>query len=566
MINKGYALAMAFFVIPFVSVCAKAEASVTFESLPDEKIYNDFVVGPGKIDMELAPGESGTFEISVSNRLGTDKTFSISEEDFTGSDDPKKTVVLLGSDRGPYSLRDYLSIGTSSVVIPHGMKSRISVKVAVPRDAQPGGLYGSVIVGTISKNDNASDTSGISPTNPIVTRVGTLIFVRVKGDVNENGYLSDFKLSGGKSVAFNSDRIVFELLFKNEGNVHLSPKGTIKIKNMLGTTVGALEVDPWFAMPNSLRFREVEWKPAFLFGRYVAEASIYRGYGEGSDQKVISFWIIPWKVVAGILVGLVLILLVIGKVKGKRSSGAKMVVLVASIIIMAGTVNAETMSSTNYKLESDSINFGGGRSSSGSYIIEDTLGEIATGISSSTNYTMKAGYQQYQVSSISVTPASDVVMSPSIGGLTGGVANGQTSFTVTTDNPAGYMATISVNNSPALISSTDSFADYAPAGAVPDFAFTSDPDSSSFAFTPESGDLADQYKDSGAVCGVGGNDTADACWDGLSVVAKTILNRNSPNQPVGTVSTVKFRAVSGSNHVQEDGVYTATTTITVLSL
>jgi hypothetical protein len=234
--------------------------------------------------------------------------------------------------------------------------------------------------------------------------------------------------------------------------------------------------------------------------------------------------------------------------------------------VFSNTDAQEVMSSTNYKLESDSINFAGGRSVSGSYIIEDTAGEIATGISSSTNFTMKAGYQQNSVVTLSLTPASNVTMSPSIGGLTGGVANGQTSFTVISDNPAGYTATIKAESSPALITATDSFADYAPSGADPDFIFANASDASSFAFTTEGTDITQRYKNSGSNCGVGSGDTADACWDGLSTTDKAILNRTSANQPLGTVTTIKFRAASGSSHVQEDGVYVATTTVTVLSL
>jgi hypothetical protein len=236
------------------------------------------------------------------------------------------------------------------------------------------------------------------------------------------------------------------------------------------------------------------------------------------------------------------------------------------VSVISSTANAETMSSTNYKVESDSVNFGGGRATSASYKIEDTMGEIATGISSSTNYTLKAGYQQNNVVTLSVTPATNVIMSPEIGGLTGGTSNGETSFSVTTDNPAGYTATISAEGSPALNSPLDSFSDYVPVGAVPDFSFSNNPSSSSFAFSPEGDDIDIRYKNSGITCGVGSNDDANACWDGLSTSEKTILNRPSANQPIGTITTLKFRAESGNSHVQLDGVYVATTTVTVLSL
>jgi hypothetical protein len=236
------------------------------------------------------------------------------------------------------------------------------------------------------------------------------------------------------------------------------------------------------------------------------------------------------------------------------------------LFLFAQITNAEVMSSSNYKMGTDSINFGGVRSSSGSYIVEDTAGEIATGDSSSATFAIKAGYQQDSTVNITVVPASNVTMSPSIPGLTGGTSNGQTTILVTTDNPAGYSANISAEASPALNNLYASFADYTPSGADPDYTFSNSSTASSFAFTPEGGDISSRYKNSGATCAIGSSDTSNACWDGLSTSNKTIAVRNSPNTPFGTVTTIKFRAESGSSHVQQDGIYTATTTITVLSL
>ncbi len=225
------------------------------------------------------------------------------------------------------------------------------------------------------------------------------------------------------------------------------------------------------------------------------------------------------------------------------------------------------MASSHWKIQSDSVNFGGVRSSSGNFTIEDTAGEIATGISTSTHYIMGAGYQQMQVIYISVTAAPDVTLSPALGGLTGGTSNGSTTFIVTTDDPAGYTATIQASSSPALRTAYDSFADYVPGGAVPDFTFTNAATSSSFAFSPEGADITASYKDNGsAPCGTGSQDTALACWNGLSTSPKTILIRTSDNQPSGTQTTLEFRAASGSSHVQTNGTYIATTTVTVIAL
>ena len=229
-------------------------------------------------------------------------------------------------------------------------------------------------------------------------------------------------------------------------------------------------------------------------------------------------------------------------------------------------VSNAQMSSSNYNIESDSLNFGGSRSSSASYIMEDTLGEVATGLSSSTIYAMSAGYQMMQETVLSVVPATNITMSPSIGGLTGGTANGQTTFTVMTDNPAGYTVTIAASTSPALSSPADSFADYVPVGALPDYTFTNATDNSTFAFTVDGFDIDNRYKGAGSLCGQTSDAGTVACWDGLSTSDRTIVSRSSPNHPSGIMTVLRFRAESGSEHVQTSGLYTATTTVTVVAL
>ncbi|MEK7213799.1 MAG: hypothetical protein AAB637_01635 [Patescibacteria group bacterium] len=69
-------------------------------------------------------------------------------------------------------------------------------------------------------------------------------------------------------------------------------------------------------------------------------------------------------------------------------------ILISGFIFPIYFASAQVMSSSKYKIQSDSMNFGGARSSSGSYIIEDTVGEIATGDSSGNTHKVRAGYQQ----------------------------------------------------------------------------------------------------------------------------------------------------------------------------
>ena len=287
---------------------APAGPTVSIDKLPDATVYGDFVVGPGKTEVELAPGETRSFELTVSNRVGRSRIFTVSEEDFKGSNDPGQTVTLLGDDRGPYSLKDYIHVATTSIALQNGYRAHIPVVISIPADAEPGGLYGSIIVGTVSDQEPVDASGGAVPTSPVITRIGTLFFVRVSGPVFTDGKMTSFSLSDGRSIVWDASSIKFNILYKNTGNVSVNPYGVITVNNITGSPVTTLQVDPWFAMPQSTRFRQLEWKPPFLFGRYVAHASINRGFGSTVDEMELVFWVIQWKIIATVLAILIVVI------------------------------------------------------------------------------------------------------------------------------------------------------------------------------------------------------------------------------------------------------------------
>ncbi|TAL48896.1 hypothetical protein EPN83_02975 [Patescibacteria group bacterium] len=249
----------------------------------------------------------------------------------------------------------------------------------------------------------------------------------------------------------------------------------------------------------------------------------------------------------------------------KRACHIALVILVLGGAVLQ-SLSAAVMSSSNYKIQSDSINLGGGLSTSTSYTQESTFGEVATGESSSASYKIKAGYQQMQEVYLAITAAADVTLSPSLNGLTAGTSTGSTAVTVTTDSPAGYELYIKASSSPALSSSSDSFANYTPAGADPDFSFTITSTVSEFGFSPEGTDIAQEYQDNGSACNTGSSDTDNSCWNALTTTNELIATKSSGNHPSGTAITVEFRAENGSSHTQTAGAYSATTTLTLLAL
>lgn len=293
----------------FFAVCIFGKIGLTpvlaykIEALDDPDVKGDFVLGPGKTELFMNPGETYTKDLLITNRLGQTMEFNVIIEDFKGSKDPEQAVNLLGDARGPFSLRDFIKPEISKFTLKHNERIILPVTVAIPTSSEPGGLYASVLVVTNPPDSELqAEKDKAQGQTKLISRLGTLFFVRVKGNAKEEGALKNFKVREDR-IFFEKAPVPMEILFENTGSVHLMPYGSIEIKNILGQKIDEINLDPWFVMPDSLRTRAIEWAgKKMLFGRYTADLLVNRGYGDILDKRTISFWVIPWKVVLVIFI------------------------------------------------------------------------------------------------------------------------------------------------------------------------------------------------------------------------------------------------------------------------
>lgn len=288
-----------------------AEVEQTFDpvelGIPVERIPNasdvvgDFVVGPGKFEAMVTPGKSNTMEMVITNRTGYDRRFNLEVEDVTGSSDGSDSVILLGNDRGPYSIKDYIEFPATSFDLKQGERARLPVTITIPADAEPGGFYGSVLVTTTSlKGEDVPAANGAAVRSPVIQRIGVLFFITVPGDSLYDGGLRDFSIIPDQTW-YEKGPINFGVTYENTGAAHVNPYGELRIVNMFGEEVGFRELQPWFVYPKAVRLREISWNRDFLYGRYTATLYLNRGYDDIIDEMSVTFWVIPWKyLVAGI--------------------------------------------------------------------------------------------------------------------------------------------------------------------------------------------------------------------------------------------------------------------------
>jgi hypothetical protein len=247
----------------------------------------------------------------------------------------------------------------------------------------------------------------------------------------------------------------------------------------------------------------------------------------------------------------------------------KKIQYISTIILLVALLHPSTalsvMESSSYRIDFDSLNFGGGYSSSANYQLQDTAGEIASGDSSSASFQMRAGYQQMNSSYIAINGQNlvDLGNSP---GITVSNVSSSTVVNVITDSYGGYELTIRASTSPALTSGPYYFSDYTPVSVDPDYAFTVSSNDSEFGFAVSGTDVIQRYKNNGSACNAGSSSTASTCWDGLSTTPATVAERHSSNHPLGSDTTFYYQAGIGTNKIQEAGAYSASIIITATAL
>lgn len=242
---------------------------------------------------------------------------------------------------------------------------------------------------------------------------------------------------------------------------------------------------------------------------------------------------------------------------------------VLSAVFLAGVgqlVFAYVMSSGDYQIQSDdALTPTGGIGTSANYIFSDTMGQVSSGISDSSLYKIKAGFQHMQDVSLSVSSPGDTTLTPNIPGISGGTANADTHWTVQTDGSAGFDMKLNASTIPAMKLPPDGtyyFDDYP---TTPTYNWDIGLNAAKLGFTvvpATANDIVLALADNDSICGAGSN--VGNCWSGFNGTTPIpIIHRTIRTDVTGENELVAFQAQS--NKFLKSGSYSASITVTVSS-
>lgn len=276
---------------------------------------------PPTLEFATQPGQTVTGKIKVFNNDKKFQTFFLTTSNFVAGGENGEPDFDFKDDL--VDLADWIKLDAKKLELQPDGEAVINVTIEVPKNADPGGHYAGVFLSTTSPEGGNVQ---------VENRTGTLIIVRVDGNVRESATVKELTTASGKTTL---NRLPVDLILRiqNTGNVHFRPKGIITIRNMFGGVTSTIDINPkeGAVLPNSARRFEMVWERTaqkakaggfftelsnewnnFAFGGYTAELSATYGT---SNQTLISTFhmtVFPWRVllIATLLIIAAIVLIV----------------------------------------------------------------------------------------------------------------------------------------------------------------------------------------------------------------------------------------------------------------
>lgn len=224
---------------------------------------------PPKFELFANPGDIITETIRVRNDSAIPQTYGVLVEDFSSSGEEGKVVLEEGEDDSQYSLKKWIELSSTSLVIQPGEETVFPFTVSVPNSAEPGGHYASILfqIGGTGAVEDQSVTS-------VQHRVGSLVLLRTSGNVIEQASIETFKAPAYSRKG----PVTFSLRIKNEGTTHIRPAGTIVITNIFNHKVDEIPLNGLNVFPGAVRKMDTTWEKGSLLGQYTA--TLVASYGQ----------------------------------------------------------------------------------------------------------------------------------------------------------------------------------------------------------------------------------------------------------------------------------------------
>lgn len=299
----GLTLALGLIVLPKHLLAQETPANedqVTLTAIPPRLGDDNTLV--------LKPGEKKQVQIRVRN--SSDRSLPILSQatDFIIGEDGETPVPVTEDTSGRWSSAEWLTMVPQGQTLQTQETGMINVLIEVPEDALPGGHYAMITHQPNAEGLSAGESVGaVDSASGISQRVGTLMYLIVEGDINEEAFIREFNIPNFSEYG----PVPFSYTVENASDIHITPKTKVEITDMFGRKVDEIVVGEKNVFPMMNRDFEGEWEQVWGYGKYDAQATMSFGTAGKIVVAKTSFWLIPIKLIIAILIVLLTLIAVI---------------------------------------------------------------------------------------------------------------------------------------------------------------------------------------------------------------------------------------------------------------
>ncbi|MDX2776458.1 hypothetical protein PV379_03770 [Streptomyces caniscabiei] len=280
-----------------------------------------FTISPPLVELNANPGQTVEATIKLTNVSAGTLSITTQANDFGSKNETgEPNIIFDDKEPPPYTLKGWVGVPDDFTLASKETRT-LTVPIAVPVTAEPGGHYGVIRFTGASAADGQNDVA-------LSASIGTLVLLRVSGDIKQDAKVEEFYSAASdfsKQSFFEAGPVTLVGRIRNDGNIHVKPTGTITIKDMYGNVIKTLRMNgdpssntdqPRSILPQSVRRFDTELKDLQLFGNYTATMKLTYGDGKTLSSET-TFWVVPVKMIVLVVAGLAIVgtLFVVGMKK-----------------------------------------------------------------------------------------------------------------------------------------------------------------------------------------------------------------------------------------------------------
>lgn len=250
----------------------------------------------------LEPSEVKEAKVNVVNQSDQSVEVKIYPVDAVTTKDG--AFAPQSEDREKIDVGAWINMPVSELSLKPNETKAVDFTIKVPENAEVGDHMGAIIV-----QGKEVAEAGEGTAMRVVSRVGARIYLTVPGEIIKKLELKEF------SWKMEEGQVVFYLTLTNKGNIRISPKGEIEIKDKSGNAADKIKITEREVFPKDTIVLPTRWEKT-IAGKFTALATVSYGT-EKNLTKELKFEVKSAQKQqktfpeAGLIVGGIIILLII---------------------------------------------------------------------------------------------------------------------------------------------------------------------------------------------------------------------------------------------------------------